>query len=301
MSSNQLVTIVIPAFNAEKTLDRCVQSLAAQSHGALQIIIVDNGSTDRTPDLLLEYTKGDSRIFVAKEEKQGPSAARNTGLGFARGDYVCFCDADDFYDKSYVEVMLSNALASKADIVVCGYRYISKSHKVLSSKTPPSGIDASPEEFAARVILDQRVMGSVCNKMYSHSAVDKVRFDATVAFCEDTLFNVEVARYINKVQYVEDVLYNYVLEDESLTRTNPALKKEKASQLLKDFSETFKRYRNTPLSDSVDAAKFSLSVRERIAREIPKAELAAWARSFFRSGHVSVLEKIKIALKLLIG
>lgn len=299
MFNNCLVSIVVPAFNSEKTLGRCIESLITQSYRTIEIIIVDNASTDRTFEILLEYAKADSRIIVAQEAKRGPSAARNTGLNCVHGDYVCFCDADDYYDVSFVDVMLDGARTSKADIVVCGYNYATRICYMKNKKTPSSRIDSSSREFAGRVILDQRVMGSVCNKMYARYVVDKVRFKDSVSFCEDTLFNIEAAYFINKVKYTDRVLYNYVLEGESLTRTKDHTAKEKALKRVHVFSETFERYRNTFLSDSIDAAMFSLAVRERITCEFPNEELTRWARLFFRSRYVPFSEKIKIAVKSL--
>ncbi len=112
-----VVTVIIPAYNAEKYLDECIGSVAGQSHGALQIVVVDDGSTDGSAEICRRWERADSRVSVARQPNAGLSAARNRGLDIAEGEYVAFVDADDVLHPMFVERML--LLVQGRDIARC--------------------------------------------------------------------------------------------------------------------------------------------------------------------------------------
>ena len=103
MADEPLVSVVVPVFNAEKHLGQALDSLLAQTHGNLEVICVDDGSTDGTPQLLADYASRDGRVRIFNQENAGPGVARNRGIERARGDYLYFLDADDWCDPSLLE------------------------------------------------------------------------------------------------------------------------------------------------------------------------------------------------------
>ena len=100
------VSVIVPVYNSEKYIDRCVKSLINQTYRELQIILVDDFSTDKTKEICLKYSQLDSRISIIDSEREGVSAARNTGIRCSEGKYICFLDSDDEYELNFVENMI---------------------------------------------------------------------------------------------------------------------------------------------------------------------------------------------------
>ena len=119
MQNNILVSVVVPVYNVEKYLSRCIDSISRQSYSNLQIILVDDGSKDNSSVICDEYSKKDTRISVIHKTNGGLSDARNVGIDNAKGDYICFIDSDDFVRETYVEDLLNAILKYNSDIAVC--------------------------------------------------------------------------------------------------------------------------------------------------------------------------------------
>ena len=117
---NPLVSVIIPVYNAEKYIAKCINSLIEQTLQNFEVIVVNDGSTDNTPDILKELAKEDSRIIVINQSNQKQGAARNRGLEIAKGKYITFVDADDWLDLDYLERMYQAIIEDKADIAVSG-------------------------------------------------------------------------------------------------------------------------------------------------------------------------------------
>ena len=124
-----LVSIIIPVYNVEKYLDRCIQSVFQQSYKKLEIILIDDGSPDSCPRLCDIYGKNDKRVKVLHKKNEGLGLARNSGLALATGKYVLFIDSDDYLSEKMVEKLVYQAELMNADIVYCGYFYETSNHK----------------------------------------------------------------------------------------------------------------------------------------------------------------------------
>ena len=118
------ISIVVPIYNVEKYVKKCIESLIKQTYKNIEIILVDDGSTDSSAEIIDEYANKDSRIIAIHQKNKGVSSARNTGLKAARGEYIGFVDPDDYVDCQMYEVMVNKLQASLADLVVCGYSKI---------------------------------------------------------------------------------------------------------------------------------------------------------------------------------
>ena len=147
MQNNILVSVVVPVYNVEKYLSRCIDSISRQSYSNLQIILVDDGSKDNSAVICDEYSKKDTRISVIHKTNGGLSDARNVGIDNAKGDYICFIDSDDFVRETYVEDLLNAILKYNSDIAVCLFE------KGNSDKFNEVAKDILDDEFCSNIEL----------------------------------------------------------------------------------------------------------------------------------------------------
>lgn len=214
------VSIIVPAFNREKSIRRCIDSLLRQSYSDIEIIAINDGSTDGTLKILNEMSLQDSRLRIIDSANFGPSHARNLGLSSVTSPYVMFCDSDDAYMPETVSQMLSEAKRYNADITVCGYAYIN--HSATRKKHLFHSFTFDGVRFAKSLLVNPYILGSVCNKMYKLSLIDGMLFNTDLNYCEDADFNIRVV--LNnpdiRIRYVRKILYSYYLDTESITRDN---------------------------------------------------------------------------------
>ena len=118
---NSLITIIVPVYNSEKTLHRCVDSILDQTYQNFEILLINDGSKDHSGDICDEYAKSDTRGRVFHKENKGVSAARNTGLDNAKGAWVSFVDSDDWISSEYLNVLYKEAIVTNADVVTCDF------------------------------------------------------------------------------------------------------------------------------------------------------------------------------------
>ncbi|HUA82022.1 MAG TPA: glycosyltransferase family 2 protein [Dyella sp.] len=140
--SNDLVSVIMPVYNAEAWLQRAIDSVLAQSHAHLELIAVDDGSSDRSPDLLQAYASADARVRVVRQPfNGGVAAARNAGIAAARGDYISFLDADDWWHSAKLERQLVSMRDTGALISYASYWRVAEDGRVLSQVVPPPEVD----------------------------------------------------------------------------------------------------------------------------------------------------------------
>lgn len=214
---NPLVSIIVPAYNAEATLDRCIDSLEAQTLQQIEIIVVDDGSTDRT--LHIAHQRQESscrRIKVVHKDNGGPSSARNAGLDIAIGEYVAFADADDVVDRTAYEKMYRSAKMHDSDIVTCG-RTGKDSRTGGELKTRVPKYDVIKGTLLEAPQIAKRVGPLMCDKLYRRSLIDEyhIRFAGDLAHAEDFLFTSEVRLHVSCVSAVRESLYTYYLNSGS--------------------------------------------------------------------------------------
>ena len=137
---NGLVTVVLPIYNVEKYLDRCINSVVNQTYSNIEILLIDDGSTDGCPKKCDDWAAQDSRIHVIHKENQGLGMARNTGIENSSGEFICFFDSDDFIAPDTVEKAYKRAVEEDADIVSFGLHFADSNGKVVSSLLLPSAM-----------------------------------------------------------------------------------------------------------------------------------------------------------------
>ena len=218
---NPKVSIIVPIYNTAKYLPKCLNSITNQTHQNLEIILVDDGSTDNSGQIADSYASKDRRIKVIHQKNAGQSTARNNGLKRASGKYISFIDSDDQIDSHFIEKLLS-AYNHNTSISVCGIHYKRLHQKTTENVYINNLRSRKKNEFQKAYILyllaiDGRMYSSV-NKLYLADIAKKCTFDTSLNFAEDTKF---VLDYLNKtkgeISFVLEPLYLYNYGTETST------------------------------------------------------------------------------------
>lgn len=204
-----MISVIVPVYNVEKYIRRCIDSICNQTYRNLEIILVDDGSTDLSGEICDEYEKKDSRIRVIHQSNQGLSGARNTGLDNANGDYIAFVDSDDYIHYRMFEVLIRNINKTEADVSVASMQYVSENGI-------PSGI--LPEEkmqiyegdsILSRMWQDNVRTVVVWNKLYKRFIFNNLRFQMG-RYHEDTFIIHRILVQCKRIVYSSLELYYYV-------------------------------------------------------------------------------------------
>lgn len=224
------ISIIVPVYNVEKYVEKCIQSLINQSYKNIEIILVDDGSNDRSNKIIDEYAKVDSRILTIHQKNKGVSAARNAGLKVATGEYVRFVDPDDYVDYQMYETMLKKIELNMSDLAVCGFSKVTE----LSDKEEIFEIKdelLSPKK-CVEDLFDFRggyaIKPSVWNKLFRRDKIGDLKFDENIGISEDLKFVVQYILKCNSIVYVKQAFYKNLQRDGSITRS-----KGKAAQIIK--------------------------------------------------------------------
>jgi glycosyltransferase involved in cell wall biosynthesis len=212
-----LVSIIVPVYNAEKFLHNTLESLKEQSLQDLEILCIDDGSSDSSHDIIKKFTVKDHRFHYFSQNNAGPGAARNRGLSEARGKYIVFQDADDLLHPQAVEFMLQNAENYQADVTICGFQSCSENFTGFDNKISLSG---KPEIYTgdlAKYFDDwKKFRGHPWGKLYLRSAIGDIRFN-DLRSGEDTFFNIDVVVQAKRIIVLPQALYIYRQVEQSLT------------------------------------------------------------------------------------
>ena len=212
---NPLISVIVPVYRVEKYLSRCVDSILAQTYRNLEILLVDDGSPDRCPQICDEYAKKDPRVRVVHQKNLGVSAARNAGLDRARGDYIGFVDSDDSIDPEMFEKLFYLNEKYHTPISMCRYCevYADEPGKDLLPKKNRSeeGV-LSAEDAMRKILLPGRYNGSLWNKLFQRGLFNgeaPVRLDATISSGEDLLAVAQCMLRVREVAYTTQPYYFY--------------------------------------------------------------------------------------------
>ena len=249
---NPKVSIIVPVYNVEKYLDRCMDSLLNQTLKDIEIIMVDDGSPDNSPVMCDRYAEKDNRVKVIHKKNGGLGLARNSGLEIAEGEYVAFVDSDDFVDIVAFEKLYKAAVDNKkADFVMCGYKRIKGNSCVGRFKDVNEEYVLEDDEcrnvLAGMIGIDPdsdytyRHNYSVWHGIYKNSIFTK----NGVSFCserelisEDLIFHLDFIPLCGKIVIIPDSLYNYCLNEDSLTTK---YRTDKFEAVLKLWRTTIKK------------------------------------------------------------
>lgn len=205
----KLVSVIIPVYNCEDSIGKIITGLLHQTYSELQIIIIDDGSTDTTGLICKEFC--DNRIVYIKTGNKGPSAARNTGLSFATGEFICFCDADDDVDNEYIEQLV--ACMSEPDI---GLATMLSSNEYQNEQ---QNMICNQESALWLILRDDRFGGFLWNKIFIREIIveNQLRLDEAIWMCEDLLFVIQYILVCKKILFYNKSLYKYNQENEGIS------------------------------------------------------------------------------------
>ena len=228
-----LVTVVVPVYNVEKYLDRCIQSVLDQTHQNVELILIDDGSPDSSPLICDNWAKKDSRVRVIHKENEGQGIARNLGMGQARGRYICFLDSDDYLLPHTIETTLRQILREQAEVAVFGLACVDAQGNITESYAPQVGERTYRGEEVVRDFLpefiapDLRRNGqrlfymSSCVLLYSMELIRRLNWSYVSErkiISEDVYSLLILFRGVNSVTIVPEVLYHYCHNEVSFSR-----------------------------------------------------------------------------------
>lgn len=228
-----LITIVVPVYNVEKYLDRCVESITRQTYQNLEIILVDDGSPDRCPQKCDEWADRDKRIKVIHKQNAGLGMARNTGIDNAAGEYICFFDSDDYIRPDAIEKIAMAAHARNADVVIYGYCLMDKDAELEEQVIPRVERDIYDGNMVRTVLLpdliapdprtgvSKNLLMSAWASAYSAALIKKGNWRFTSErdiIAEDVYSLLGLYQYVDRVAVIQEALYCYCKNEESLSR-----------------------------------------------------------------------------------
>lgn len=206
----QMISVIVPAYNSEMFIGKCIESVLAQTYSNWELIVVDDGSRDNTFGILKKYAEVDSRIRVIHQENQGPGIARNTGIAEAKGNYVVFIDSDDYIEKDYFQLLSKH----DEDVVFINVRDVDEDGHVLKEEYMSKN-----KKLSKDVILRRQMTGRIDWGVRKALKINILR-ENNVKYTkhkigEEALYSFQVLWYAKSVAFIEKPLYNYVQRGES--------------------------------------------------------------------------------------
>lgn len=205
-----MISIIVPIYGVERFLPKCIESLLAQEYPDIELILVEDGSPDRCGEICDRYAATDSRIKVIHQPNAGVSAARNAGLEIAGGEYIGFCDPDDFVAPDMYSTMLDAMQRHDVDMAACGYNYYSENYESDKSRL----YREQPDELLDKYSIYSRladipptIRHGVVTKLFRRSVIDTLRFDARLHSAEDADFLLTYISRIETAVFVHRPLY----------------------------------------------------------------------------------------------
>ena len=203
------ISIIVPIYNSEKFLDKCINSIINQTYNNIEIILVNDGSTDNSLNICKKFSKLDNRICLINKENGGVSSARNKGLELVSGDYVGFVDSDDYVSLDMYEKLLRAILKSNADIAECGYYTVNPIYEITDIVSLNNDEVHGNYACSYNYLVKSNTTNFNVNKLYKSSIFKKLRYP-NLKYSEDYVVNVKAHSYCEKKITISDCCYYYV-------------------------------------------------------------------------------------------
>lgn len=220
---NQKISVIVPIYNVEKYLNRCIKSIVNQTYHDLEIILVNDGSTDHCGEICDAWKEKDERIKVVHKSNGGLSDARNMGMEVSTGNYIGFVDSDDWIDVSMYEQLMKIMIQNKCDIVSCGFRRVEKEELKNESKEVQF-VQYNSESALEAMITENGMYQVVWNKLYKRSMVEDILFEKG-KYNEDEFWSYQVIGRAKKVIAIKNIYYNYFQRENSIINETYSLKR----------------------------------------------------------------------------
>lgn len=222
------VSVIVPVYNREKALKRCVESILNQDYRDIEVILVDDGSKDSSFEIISEFAEKDDRVIAVHKENSGVSSTRNRALSMASGDYIQFLDADDWIPFDSTKLLVREMEENDVEMVI-GDFYRVVDDKVSRKGSIREGGVLTRNEYADKMMLTPAdfYYGVLWNKLYRKEILDRyhITMDENISYCEDVIFNLEYLLHVNNVAVLKAPVYYYVKTEGSLVAQNMSIEK----------------------------------------------------------------------------
>ena len=213
----ELISIIVPVYNVELYLERCLKSIINQAYNNWELILVNDGSTDCSGQICQNYAAADKRIIYLKQHNQGQAVARNKALEIAKGKYICFVDSDDWVDSNYLKCLYEAIEKNDSDVAMCAYAIIGNGKKIVKY-VPTDKETFKVDEFKSKLIRDE-IYSFLVDKIFKKEIINGNRFSPGIYY-EDYCFYHKLLPKIKKdVPIVNKPLYFYFQRESSTTHT----------------------------------------------------------------------------------
>ncbi len=299
-----LVSIIVPVYNRESDLKNCIESILNQTYKNIQLILVDDGSTDNSLYVCRNYADKDSRIIVHHQNNSGPAAARNAGLDIAKGKYIMFVDSDDCIHQNCIEIMCDSIKQFDVRVAMCGYG----ERRQVFAQCPKTQAILTNSKTILQKGLNEKEKTLYCwAKLWSKEVIRDVRFKP-LSFCEDALFSIEaLLNCQTPISYVTGVpLYYYLRKNDSITNNlsnkNLADSLEVAENILKMTENTSDDIRKPAINYCISAAFFSyLQVQNDSNSNVVRIRALKIIQKYKRTALCNLSSSLKVKIACMIS
>lgn len=215
MTSLPLISVIVPIYNVEKYICKCVESIINQTYKNLEIILVDDRSPDNCPKICDEYAQADKRIKVIHKENGGLSDARNAGIKVAGGEYISFVDSDDYIEPNMIFDLYNCMITDNSDIASCGVNWVDEDSKIIREDCLRQHSVLSGKEAMKELLCDNMIKQYVWNKLYKASIINDIPFEKGKCN-EDVFWSYQVIGNTNQVSVLPKSCYNYLQRSNSI-------------------------------------------------------------------------------------
>ena len=215
---NELISVIVPIYNCEKYLDKCIESIVNQTYKNLEILLINDGSTDNTGNICKNWSKKDKRIKVTNKENGGISDARNKGLELSSGKYISFVDSDDYLELDMIEKLYNNLIENDADMSICDFYEEFNNRTIIKEPKEKYFVNEGNEKYYNLYGEHRGRIVYPWNKIYKKSLFDGLKYKKGKIY-EDSFIICDLLKKANKVSYYLEPLYHYIQREGSLIHT----------------------------------------------------------------------------------
>ena len=247
---NNRISVIIPIYNAEKYLNKCLDSLINQTYKNLEIVLINDGSKDKSLEIMKEYKKKDKRIIIIDKKNTGVSDTRNIGINKSTGKYIMFIDADDYIESDYVELMYNELKNKKYDLVISGNKVVDNNYKVINNMLYTNKNTKLTWKKIEKDFINTLYFSQIWKILIDRDIIitNNIKFDKNLSYGEDMLFIYNLLHKSNNFGYLAYCGYNYYQSNDSVTHKQDISKVDK---YIKDNLYIFNYFRKEMKDDKL--------------------------------------------------
>lgn len=206
------LSVIVPIYNVEKYIERCINSILNQTFKDFELILINDGSTDKSGEICEKYRHLDKRIIVINKKNNGVSSARNSGMELAKGEYIQFIDSDDWIEDNLFDIIIKKLENDNSDILFFGFKYDDENGNLIKEKKYCNRTITKELNLYAIKLYQKDLFGYTWCKIFKTSIIkeNNIKFNAKLSFCEDEEFTCKYYKYVNKVSIINISYYHYI-------------------------------------------------------------------------------------------